>query len=204
MNCKNCGNPIDEVTGICSVCGFYEKKQPQNEQQDAVTVESENKIVENDFVKPSFETIKKPKKFKKLIIAGVAVVLAAAIALTAVLNFEFLKGFAIKSFASNEEYYSFVEKKALNNTKELLVNVYDEGKTNLISKDKATTSTISFTVGDDVKELISSDSANEIIKLINSTSINIDANVKEQLSQVKLAVNISGSPIFDFDAISDI
>lgn len=170
--------------------------QPYDQQQYAQAYYPEG------FANPSFESYEQPRKNnKKIIISAVAGLLAVVIVLTAVLNLDALKGFVLKTFASDAQYYSYVEKKALSEAKTSLVNAYGEigglfsGETNSVKND------ISFTVGEDVSDMLSSDVANSIIKEINRANISFDVNQKDALSQIKLALEIAENPIVNLDAI---
>ena len=158
MYCKNCGNQISDDAKICVACGQVIGDIAQDDAtiilDDANEgIEAENSAA-NDFANPSFETVEAPKKSKKKLIASViAIVLVVAIVLTAVFNFDYFKGFYLKTFGSDVEYYTYVEKKALADAKDSIVKYYGTYTENVASEKTASKGSIKFKVGDEFKSL---------------------------------------------------
>lgn len=202
MYCKNCGSPIAEGTEVCPACG-YGKQEATAEEANANVQAEEAVASENVFEEPSFEPEKKAGKGKKkIIIAAIACIAAIAVVLTTILNFDALKGIAIRTFGSDADYYGYVEKMAWEDAKETLVNSYGELKNN--SGSQSVKGTIGFNVGEDASSLLSFGVDNDIFELIDNTSINFDLAQKDTLGQIKLALNVSENSILNFDAITDL
>lgn len=201
MYCKKCGTSIAEGTDVCPACGYA--KEEAAEEINANVQAEESATTENAFEEPSFEPEQKPSKGKKkIIIAAIACVAALAIVLTTILNFDTLKGFAIKKFGSDADYYGYVEKAAWDGVREDIVSAYGDFKDNIGTQ--SVSSTIGFDVGDGINNLLSLGINDELVDLVDNASIKFDMAQNNALSQLKLALSVSENPILNLDVITDL
>lgn len=209
MNCKNCGNPLDKGVKFCTSCG--QPVEPENSEeinsQEPVVEETtsaeitETPVEENAFVNPEFNNERKPKKgAKKRVIAIIAVVVALALTLGVVFNLDYFKGFWVKNFGSDTEYYCYVEQKNFAEGKDSIVRVYGTYRNALTGKDSLSSkASLNFTIGEDLQKLLGSDE----LKALSDISLNLTNNQKEQLSQVILDLTLGDTKIVDLDVIAD-
>lgn len=211
MYCKNCGNQISDDAKICVACGQVIGDIAQDDAtiilDDANEgIEAENSAA-NDFANPSFETVEAPKKSKKKLIASViAIVLVVAIVLTAVFNFDYFKGFYLKTFGSDVEYYTYVEKKALADAKDSIVKYYGTYTENVASEKTASKGSIKFKVGDEFKSLapLLFGNNSDAFDSLENIELDIFANQYDDLSSVKLGLVLSDTTILSAEVIMDL
>lgn len=211
MYCKNCGNQISDDAKICVACGQVIGDIAQDDAtiilDDAnEEIEAENSAA-NDFANPSFETVEAPKKSKKKLIASViAIVLVVAIVLTAVFNFDYFKGFYLKTFGSDVEYYTYVEKKALADAKDSIVKYYGTYTENVASEKTASKGSIKFKVGDEFKSLapLLFGNNSDAFDSLENIELDIFANQYDDLSSVKLGLVLSNTTILSAEVIMDL
>lgn len=210
MFCEKCGNQIPEDVKVCPSCGQVMDDIAQDAESEIFAnsneeIETENNDA-NDFANPSFETVEAPKKSKKkLIVSVIAIVLVVAIVLTAVFNFDYFKGFYLKTFGSDVEYYTYVEKKALADAKNSIVKYYGTYTENVASGKTATKGSVKFKVGDELKTLgpmFGIDDAT--VESFENIEFNIFANQHEDLSSVKMGLVLSDTTILSAELIMDL
>lgn len=122
MFCSNCGKQIPDNASFCDECkGKMETPAVEEATPAATEAPIAEEIPTTPFEEPVF-TEEKPKKAKKKvgrglifgILGGVLALVVAAVVLFFVSPF--FKGYFIKLFGNEAEYFSFVEKKAMNET----------------------------------------------------------------------------------------
>lgn len=211
MFCGKCGNQIPEGVAFCGNCGApVAQENPVNNQAQTENVNPE--VVGNEapvaetpvakdynnsaFATPDFNLPKKKKSglLKKLIPAAVAVVLVFAI----VLNFSAVSGFAIKTFGSSSAYLKHVETKALGNYSETVTDVYDNVILENIDFSSSSETDISLTVSDKITNLLGSEVD---LDWLNGVVFSLDTNMKDDLQQIGLGLDISKKRILSLDMI---
>ncbi len=158
------------------------------------------------FAQPEFDEPKKKakKSFKTLIVAA-AVVLVAAILVA--FNASALQGFAIKTFGSTDDYFKYVEDKALDSYASGISKSYGS----LLSYNDVTGASkaqLKLKVGEDALELLETyiaQSAGEEIDLdwLNTVTVDVDSNFKDNVSQIGTALSIDSQVLADIDVIVD-
>lgn len=134
---------------------------------------------------------KKKKKFLKWLIPLVAVV--AAIALVLCFLGSTIEGFFLKTFSSDEKYYTFVEEKSLEEGTEAISDVYGAylDALTMSSEDAKANSTLSVTLGEKLKDLIKNLPVD--LSWIDGAQITSSVNVKDGDLQLLLGVKIGKS-----------
>ncbi len=112
MICKNCGKELQDGTLLCDACGAEQKTEaaPGETAEEVKNTDSLLLPETADAGEPSEE---KPKKKKKGLAVGIAVLLIAVICAAAVFAFPYIKNFALKTFCSDADYHAAVVKNAL-------------------------------------------------------------------------------------------
>lgn len=213
MFCGKCGSQIPEGVAFCGNCGApVAQENPVNNEAQAENVNPE--VVANEtpvaeqpiaqdynnsaFAMPDFNLPKKKKSglFKKLIPAAVAIILVVAI----VLNFSAVSGFAIKTFGSSSAYLNYVETNAFGNYSETVTDVYDNTILENIDFSNSTETDIELTVSDKITNLVG---GQVDLDWLNGVVFSLDTNMKEDLQQIGLGLDISKKRILTLDMILD-
>ncbi len=231
MICKNCGNPLAEDAKFCTSCGQSlevedtieasvqepiveetiapETAVAENETSEVFASTQEGVDLENDdeaFVVPDFEGNKKPKKSKKkLIFAIIACVLVVAIALSVVFNLDYLKGFWVKNFGSDLDYYTYVEKKALSDAKDSLVEYYGNYTETVSTGKTASKGSVKLKLGDELKTLAPMLGINQdAIDGFGDVGVDFFVNQNGDLANVKMGIVLSDTTILSAEVIANL
>ncbi len=230
MFCKNCGKPLEENATFCGECGTKVELEPVNAEPVAEVVTepvAEAEVAGEAFavaesIAPETEmppeadasdefsvtdeaieydeapvTRRKRGKFLKIFIPSVAVLLVVAI----VLSFTLLKGLVIKTFGSDEQYFQYVQDKALLSFNETYVDDYYAKFLDNLKKDASATTTLDLTVDDSLADLISVDGD---ISWINELQLVLNQKVTSDKNQINAMLNVSGKDILSIDAIMNL
>lgn len=170
----------------------------------------EENVAEPTFAEPQFDAPVKKGKKKKLfaiLIPVIAVLVAAAVAATMFLDV--VKGLAIKTFGSDEDYFKFVETKACGEITNEFSEIYGKALEALTFEDVGGEATVKLNVSDTVVDLLEEtleEETGESIDLdwLNTVALNMDVNAKNKVIQALLALNVNGKEFISADSILDI
>lgn len=163
-----------------------------------------------EFAQPQFDAAaKKPKKkFSALLIALIAVVLAGAVTVGAF--FEPIKGMAIKTFGSAEDYLTFVADKAVEDASAEVADAYGKYLKNL---DSAATSgavdaSLQLNVGEKaitlLEDILEESGASGIdLDWFKNVSLDMDADAKDKAAKIALALKLNGKELANAECIVD-
>lgn len=209
MFCTNCGSPIPEGGKFCLNCGAAVEQQPADDftpmQQAGETVvltQPEETFPQQEteaaFAAPVFETPKKKSKNLFALIAGIVVVLAAAVAL--VLNLGSLKKTIAKTFGSPEKYMQQVHQDALADSNEDFAKAYGKTLSQMTAKSLSADMELKFVLTDDGKKVLSSvipasEELTELLNIVNNLSISLESNVKNDLTSTMIGINAAGTEV---------
>ena len=178
MLCKFCGKEMEDNAVFCAECG---------------------KPVENTNAE---EPVKKPKKKLAAIIAAVVAVVLVAV-VTVASNFESVQGFFLKSFGSNEKYFMYVENKAFGAATDDVSECYGTVIDNL-KLDTAAEASVKLNVGESALSLVESLDPSSDFSWLNTVTINMNLNLKDNFEKVAAALNINGETFADVDMIMNL
>ena len=198
MLCKFCGKEIEENSVFCAECG----KPVENSQAEGPVVD-EN-IAQPNFAEPQVEEpVKKPKKKLAAIIAAVVAVVLIAV-VTVASNFETVQGFFLKSFGSNDKYFMYVESKAFGSVTDEVSEYYGTVVDSL-KLDAAAETSVKLNVGDSALSLLEStlDPSSDF-SWLNTVTLDMNVNLKDNLEKVAAALNINGESFVDMDMIMNL
>lgn len=183
MFCPKCGKEIPDGATVCEACGAALEVPEKAEEiaaetptiveeiaAETPTIAEESAPVSevpvdtdedtSSFTEPSFEKPAKNKKKKGLIVGIASGVVALAAVLLVVFNFSLIKGYFIKFFGSDEDYFRYVEYKAFSEGTDELTAFY--GKfTEAFDTKGSVDGNISVQVSDEVMGLL--EKAQELI-----------------------------------------
>lgn len=218
MFCEKCGNLIPEGLTECPNCN----PTVENETQDTEVVAQEAPIGETTvleaeptaepetFAEPSFEEAPvKVKKGKKGLALGgiIASVVAVAVAVAVFFNFSFIQGFWIKTFSSDEEYFAFVEKKALSSLADYTTDFYGTAFESLSTDSYAYGSTVELNISDEAIAIIEDALPEEYDSLELNNYKNIRMGLKGSFTADKFALDASlglgANSLLDLSTILD-
>lgn len=167
------------------------------------------------FAQPQFEAPAKPRKkiSKKALIrigsAAAAVVLVVAL----VIGFfgDALKGSWTKTFGSDEDYLSYVEKNSTEMATDVLSETYGSLVEILSGKMDANNGyemNLKLSVGDQIitmlEDLAKAETGEALdMSFMNSIDLGMQVNAKESLSQLAVALNLNETEIAKLEAIMD-
>lgn len=152
---------------------------------------------------------KKKKKFLKWLIPVVAVIAALAVALACFGSS--IKGLFLKTFGANEDYYAFVEEKALEEGVESFTGIYgaylnaSQGAIGGEVKAEKATMTFGIKLGEKLLGMLENapEGVSDIVNLVNGAKLTVTANVKDDKIQAIIGVKVGKSESFDVEAIVD-
>ncbi len=163
------------------------------------------------FAEPKFDApVKKGKKKKVFAVLIPVIAVLVALAIVATMFFNVIKGFFVKTFGSDEDYFKFVETKAFgsvtDDVSEFYGNVFEGLKST--DTDVAVSESIKLNVGDTVIDLLEETIENETgesidLAWLDTVTINMDVNAKNNINQLLATVNINGKEFVDMDYIMD-
>ncbi len=191
MFCKNCGAQIPDGKDLCEMCGQS-------------TSQADNVQIENPaFAAPSFEPQpKKPKKIAWILIIIAAVV--AALAVLVALNFSFVKGLFIKTFGSEEDYFKFVEKKALSEYVDCGTDMYGKISENIDMDSFASEVTANIQLGDKALSLIEENAGADVdLDWLKNFSFAVNTAIENKNLDYGVKFNIGDGTIFDIKCLLD-
>lgn len=232
MFCKKCGNKLENGQKFCAKCGqaveetlltendAQQEVTEQTIQQDTVVdsqeveaaassefeVETKSVKADENFAEPYFSDAEPPRKnvksfFAKIATVAVAVILVAAI----VLNFGFVSGAAVKLFGSDEAYYRYVEKRALAEVENAIIDIYGGYVDGSATLDTATSGKISLNIDDDIMNLLKTSVGDSVdISFIEDIAINFDVNSKDKMQQIQYALALADKNVLTVDVIYDL
>lgn len=236
MICKYCGKELVEGSKFCEECGkevvveeqapqepevkeevvaeeqLAEETTPETPEEPEVVAEtpvSEEVPQEPVFAQPEFEApVKKGKKKKVLAVLIPVIAVLVALAIVATMFFNVIKGFFVKTFGSDEDYFKFVETKAFGSVTDDFSEFYGEFLAVKPNSETAISETIDLNVSDTVIDLLEEaieDGTGEAIDLawLDTVSFDLDVKAKNNIEQMLAAVNINGKEFLDMDFIMD-
>ena len=221
MFCKNCGNQIPENGAFCTQCGTPVAQEPvqapvEQAVQPPVMEEPVAPVPQEVFAQPQFEAPAKPAKklSKKKLLTILAPVAAVAVVVALVIGFfgDSLKGTFTKTFGSDEDYLSYVEKNSTEMATDVLSDTYGSLMELLSGKREANDGyemNLKLTVGDQVitmlEDLAKSETGEKIdMSWMNSVDLGMQVNAKDSLSQLVMALNLNEKEIAKLDYIMDL
>lgn len=227
MNCPKCGASVTDEVVFCPYCGqnvtvqpeppvspanetpveeIYEYPQPvQPTEADYAQTEypQSEPSSSNSFAEVSFDEkpAKRKKKLWKVLIPCVAVVAVLAVVF-AIFSGPII-GFFIKTFGSDEAYLKHVEKKALEQYTEDISAAYGT-YTGVLDDIQASETEIKVKVSKEALSMLSTMGveANDL-EWINDVVIRSNANMKDGLSESKIALEIGKETVLDLDVLLD-
>ncbi len=209
MFCGECGTKVEAEAPVAEVALAPEAVEPATEPVEQPTEAPITAYAEEQgftIVEPTEADeapceldeapVKKRKKgkFLKIFIPSVAVLLVAAI----VLGLTLFKGLVIKTFGSDEQYFQYVQDKALTSFNENYIDNYYAKFLENLKKDSTVTTSLNLTVDDDLAELVSIDGS---LSWVNDLKLVLNQKTTADKSQINAMLNISGKDIISVDAI---
>ncbi len=148
---------------------------------------------------------KRPNKRFKVLAAVAAFVVAAAV--LAIFNAGALKGFALKTFGSSDDYFRYVEDNAFEGYTDEITSGYGS-ILSYVDEAFAGEAHFKLNVGEDTVELLEkylkTQSGMEIdLDFLDSITIDVDANSKKNLAQIGAVLSIDDQKLADIDTILD-
>ncbi len=215
MFCKNCGNEILENQVFCTKCGAEVEEAVEEanalpeaeviaETEDVPemeTVESFN-VIASDEGEISEPTLPAKKKKTGLIIGLASAAVVVVLAVLAAFNFNFVKGYAVKTFGSDTDYLRFVEEQSVSKS----VNAITEAYAVVIEEKEESSKTVKLQpkLSQSAQELIGENLAGETdLDWINELSLSATGELDGDKAAANLALALSNSDILKFDAIVD-
>lgn len=189
MFCKNCGAQIPDGKDLCEMC-------------NQSTSQANNDQIENPaFAVPSFEPQpKKPKKIAWILIIIAAIV--AALAVLVALNFSFVKGLFVKTFGSEEDYFKFVEKKALAEYVDCGTDLYGKISENIDMDSFASEVTANIQLGDKTLSLIKENAGVDVdLDWLKNFSFVVNTAIENKNLDYGVKFNIGDGTIFDIKCL---
>ncbi len=153
-----------------------------------------------------FEDEPKKKKFPKVLVASLAVIVAGAIAVTAFFNP--ICAFFLKTFGSDESYFSYVENKAFNSATDEITEFYGSYYENLQVDEVATDTSIKLNVSNSaiktIETALMASGASMDLGWLENISLDTKVNMTDnELSQILAAVNVNNTEVLAIDYIMD-
>ena len=217
MFCQKCGNQLPDDAVFCTQCGTPVEQPVEQAVQPPVAEESVvPQEVAEAFAQPQFAAPAKPRKkiSKQTLIrigsAAAAVVLVVAL----VIGFfgDALKGSFTKTFGSDEDYLSYVEKSSTEMATSVLSDTYGslvELLSGNIEANNGYEMNLKLTVGDQVIDMLETSAkqaTGEAVKLdwMNSIDLGMQVSAKDSLTQLAMALNLNETEIAKLDYIMDL
>ena len=208
MLCKFCGNEIEENSVFCAECG----KPVENSQAEEPVVEDNGNDevvaegdfpVEETFAEPQFdEPVKKSKKKLAGIIAAIVAIILVAV-VTIASNVDTVKGFFLKTFGSNEDYFMYVESNAFGSATDEVSEAYGTIVDN-INPEGAVNSTIKLNVGESAISLLETSlGSTSDFSWLNTVTFDTNINIKDNIEKVATVLNINGESFVDMNLLMD-
>ncbi len=230
MFCKNCGKEIPEGSVFCGECGTPVENQPapaadvKATQEEGFKVETpveETPVAETaptaettpesqvqSFEEPVIET--KPKKKKKgLIITLISLLLVVLIGLGSWFFCPAFKGWILKTFGSDAAYLEHVESESLKAGSSKVIKGYGKLINALKNNEFGADMKLELTVSDKLISTLENnippiaDGVKMDLDWLKNISIDMDGNLKDNISKVLMGINVNGVKLADLDVIID-
>lgn len=212
MFCKYCGKQLADDELVCAQCGKSVAEEPAAEQETEAPKEmiAEDVVAEEAtfdgeaFVKPVVEEPTKKKRGFALIAAIIAVVLACTIVVGAF--YQPIKGLAIKTFGSNEEYLQFVEGKNSEAATKAVSKLYGTYLEEIKAEGAGEKASITINAGEKAINLLESSLGGSEVDFdwLKSISLDVDSNIKDKMMQYALGLKLNGKELVNAELITNL
>ena len=210
---------MSEDSAVCPNCGAHADVAPAPVEDsveqttvletpafEAAPVAPEAPVApaEPAFAEVSFEEKAAPEKKKWWLIPAIVGGVLAVLAVLALIFWNQLSGFWLKTFAPEEEYFQHVEKQALSVYTEDIAKVYGDCVEQLGNDEITAQAQMSLTVSDEVLDLITENTGMEIeLDWINDVTFDLDTVMDGEQMMVCVAVAVGGQEVVDMNVIVD-
>ncbi len=176
MICQRCGTKYDDNAAACPVCSQPSSQYVYTSPQQSPAPQTAETAYYNygqEFSETKYNKRKRRKKATSVIIAVSAAAVLAAVFL---LNFNVIVGFCIKTFASPDVYFAYVEKRA--GSTDALLDGYADIIENKLTE-TGTEGKISLNLGEKVKKDIGGDDYSWLDDFYLSASSSADGDLNK-------------------------
>jgi len=176
MICQRCGTKYDDNAAACPVCSQPSSQYVYTSPQQSPAPQTAEAAYYNygqEFSETKYNKRKRRKKATSVIIAVSAAAVLAAVFL---LNFNVIVGFCIKTFASPDVYFAYVEKRA--GSTDALLDGYADIIENKLTE-TGTEGKISLNLGEKVKKDIGGDDYSWLDDFYLSASSSADGDLNK-------------------------
>ncbi len=201
MFCEKCGTQMGDTDKFCEQCGWMVPEEAPAA-EEAPVVEETPVVEEAPVVAEAPVQSDKKKgltgKSLGLVIGGVALV----VVLVLVFCSSSLAHFFKKTFASPEEYYSYIEKQQAEELIGMYMAYYDNYVMDLLSiTDKSVQADVSVELSDELRDLLGYSGAD--FSWLESVNIGVNANAKDLGISGGLELAINGVDVISANTIID-
>ena len=176
MICQRCGTKYDDNAAACPVCSQPSLQYVYTSPQKGTAPQTAETAYYNYGQEFSETKYNKRKRRKKATSVIIAVSVAAVLAAVFLLNFNVIVGFCLKTFASPDVYFAYVEKRA--GSTDALLDGYADIIENKLTE-TATEGKISLNLGEKVKKDIGGDDYSWLDDFYLSASSSADGNLNK-------------------------
>lgn len=210
MFCEKCGTQMGDTDKFCEQCGWMVPEEapaveeapvaeaPVVEEAPAAAPVVAEAPVAEDATAPSDKKKGLTGKSLGLLIGGAALVVVLVLVFCSSSMAHFFK----KSFASPEEYYSYIEKQQAEELIDMYMAYYDNYVLDLLSiTDKSVEADVSVELSEDLRDLMGYSGMD--FSWLESANIGINANAKDMGISGGAALAINGVDVISANAIID-
>ncbi len=193
--------PIAEVAEASGV----QESETVAVEEAAPDVESEAVLTENvEVIEEPVAPKAKMSKKKKFTILGIVAACVAVVATCAILFWDYVENFAVKTFSSPEQYYQFVEQKNVDELAESIGSVMGSFNNAFSgSLEQGAKHDITIQIGDIIIDAIANEAGidKSQISWISNIGISETASTKNGVTANNMALTLNNKPILNVELV---
>ena len=220
MFCGRCGYPLAEGDMFCGKCGYrmQDEQTPEmiSKEPEAPEPAGSAPIVPEPVAPtpPVSEPVSpasvqmRPMKGRKTTGGGrrkIPLLIGAAVlaVILIVLAVRLLPGFYMRHFASPEDYFIYVEEKAVENGASFASSIYGNVLENMNLLDRSVSVDVGLSVDDDLLEMLSLFTQFDL-SWLNNPGMSVNVSSKDQKAGMNAALSLEGEQIISLNAVYDL
>ncbi len=201
MFCENCGSPLGETDKFCNKCGCRVSEVKQvNVLEEAAAWPQNPEMSEN-----AQKAAARPSFFRRHMGKLIAVVIVAAVSITAAVNASAISNMVRKTFSTPKQYYQYVEKKAITDTTQRMAENYQryfKGEQN--AEDTERIAALEFELTEQGRDLLGLGVLEDMdLPKLESGSLKFSYLKKDDLMRGRALASLNGKNLGEADILLD-